>query len=110
MDYCKRCVYPANARPGILLDEEGVCSGCRLVESRPSIDWAEREQWLVEILERGLRQWRIEKALKRYAAGEMSFGAAAEQAGVSQSELSRQAYARGLEPPFSAQTLAEELS
>lgn len=65
---------------------------------------------LVEILDRGLRQWRIEKALKRYAAGETSFGAAAEQAGISQSELSRQAYARGLEPPFSAETLAEELS
>ncbi len=65
---------------------------------------------LVEILERGLRQWRIEKALKRYAAGETSLGAAAEQAGVSQSELSRQAYARGMEPPFSTETLSEELS
>jgi hypothetical protein len=65
---------------------------------------------LTEILERGLRQWRIEKALKRYAAREMSFGAAADQAGISQSELSRQAYARGLEAPFSAKTLREELS
>jgi hypothetical protein len=40
----------------------------------------------------------------------MSFGAAAQQAGVSQADLSRFAYARGMEPPFSAQTLAEELS
>lgn len=51
MEYCQRCVYPANARPGIILDEEGVCSGCRLVESRPAIDWQEREKGLVEILE-----------------------------------------------------------
>jgi hypothetical protein len=28
---------------------------------------------------------------------------------VSQSELARHAYARGMEPPFSAETLAEEL-
>lgn len=40
----------------------------------------------------------------------MSFGAAAQQAGVSQSDLARYAYARGMEPPFSAQTVAEELS
>jgi hypothetical protein len=39
----------------------------------------------------------------------MSFGAAAQQAGVSPAELARFAYARGMEPPFSAQTLAEEL-
>lgn len=57
--------------------------------------------FLVEILRRGLRQWRVEKALERYAAGEMSFGAAASQAGLSQPELARQAYARGIEPLFS---------
>ena len=51
MDYCKRCVYPTNARPGIVLDAEGVCSGCRLIESRPSIDWDGREKMLIEILD-----------------------------------------------------------
>jgi hypothetical protein len=39
----------------------------------------------------------------------MTFGAAADQAGISQPELARQAYARGLEPPFSGETLSEEL-
>lgn len=33
-----------------------------------------------------------------------------EHAGVSQGELARQAYARGIVPPFSAKTLEEELS
>ena len=50
MDYCKRCVYPANARPGIIFDEEGVCSGCRVIESRKDIDWKGREQMLVDLL------------------------------------------------------------
>jgi len=66
--------------------------------------------FLAEILERGLRGLKIERALERYARGAISFGAAARQAGVSRSELARHAYARGMEPPFSAETLAEELS
>jgi predicted HTH domain antitoxin len=67
------------------------------------------QEFLVEILERGLRELKIERALERYARGGISFGAAAHQAGVSQSELARHAYARGMEPPFSVETLAEEL-
>jgi predicted HTH domain antitoxin len=67
------------------------------------------QEFLVELLERGLREVRSERALKRYAEGGISFGAAAQQAGVSRSELARRAYARGMEPPFSAETLAEEL-
>jgi predicted HTH domain antitoxin len=67
------------------------------------------QELLVEILERGLREIKIERALDRYGRGGMSFGAAAHQAGVSQSELARQAYARGMEPPYSAESLAEEV-
>ncbi len=51
MQYCKRCVYPANARPTIIFDEQGVCSGCRMHESRPQINWEEREKLLKELLE-----------------------------------------------------------
>ena len=64
---------------------------------------------LIEILERGLRELKIERALDRYARGGISFGAAAHRVGVSQSELARHAYARGMEPPFSGETLAEEV-
>ncbi len=67
------------------------------------------QDFLVELIERGLREVRVERALERYARGGMSFGAAAQQAGLTQAELSRYAYARGMEPPFSAETLAEEL-
>jgi len=50
MEYCRRCVYPANARPAIIFDEHGICSGCRYHESRFRINWAEREKMLREIL------------------------------------------------------------
>jgi predicted HTH domain antitoxin len=67
-------------------------------------------EFLVEILERGLRELKIECALERYSQGKLSFGATARQAGVSQSELARYAYAHGMEPPFTDETVAEELS
>jgi predicted HTH domain antitoxin len=67
------------------------------------------QEFLLDLLERGLRQLKIERALARYAQGKISFGATADLAGISQSELSRQAYARGMEPPFSATTVREEL-
>ena len=67
------------------------------------------ESLLVDLLERGLREFKVEQALERYARGGISFGAAAHQAGVSRSDLARHAYARGMEPAFSAETLAEEL-
>lgn len=66
------------------------------------------QDFLADLLARGLREVKVERALELYARGGMSFGAAAQQAGVSETELSRFAYARGMEPPFSAQTLAEE--
>lgn len=55
MDYCNRCVYPANARPGIVLDEEGVCSGCRASEqgvmALDGIDWVSREEKFKALLD-----------------------------------------------------------
>lgn len=34
MEYCARCCYPENAKPTIIFDDEGICSGCRYHESR----------------------------------------------------------------------------
>lgn len=64
---------------------------------------------LVDLLERGLRERRIEQALQRYQQGGMSFAAAAELAGVGQADLARFAYTRGIEPPVSDELLREEL-
>jgi hypothetical protein len=68
------------------------------------------EEFLIHALERGLQVLRVERALEKYARGDISFGAAAYQAKVPQSELARHAYARGMEPHFSVDTLEEELS
>lgn len=51
MRYCKKCLYPENAKPTIIFDDEGICSGCRYHESRMKldIDWDERWSILKEI-------------------------------------------------------------
>ncbi len=41
MRYCKKCVMP-DTRPGIVFDEEGVCSACRAFERRKEINWESR--------------------------------------------------------------------
>ena len=42
MQYCKRCLYPQNHPLGICIDEDGVCSGCRIHEEKYSINWLEK--------------------------------------------------------------------
>jgi hypothetical protein len=49
VEYCAKCLYPANARPIIKFDAMGVCSGCRYEEAKAKLDWGERWKWLVEI-------------------------------------------------------------
>lgn len=45
---CKRCLY-TNAHPlGLTIDEEGICSGCRIHEEKDRLDWSERWDKLVE--------------------------------------------------------------
>jgi len=50
MRYCARCVYPENSRPTITFDGQGICSGCKVQESKKHIDWQGREKMLREIL------------------------------------------------------------
>ncbi len=53
MRYCAKCLYPENAKPTIIIDEDGICSGCRYHESRMAlkIDWDERWHMLVSLCE-----------------------------------------------------------
>lgn len=51
MQYCARCVYPANHPLGITFDEEGVCSGCRIHEEKDALNWEERSQKLAKIFD-----------------------------------------------------------
>lgn len=40
-NYCQRCILP-ETRPGVRLDAQGVCNGCRNVEIKARIDWSSR--------------------------------------------------------------------
>lgn len=51
MKYCNRCVYPQNHPLGIIFDDEGVCSGCRVHEEKDEIDWKEKSKELEKILD-----------------------------------------------------------
>ncbi|MEZ4752915.1 MAG: N-acetyl sugar amidotransferase [Bdellovibrionota bacterium] len=48
MKYCTRCVMPST-RPGLRLDESGLCAACKWHESKSSIDWDARIKDLNEI-------------------------------------------------------------
>ncbi len=69
-----------------------------------------QDELIFNLLQRGLRDLHIEQALERYQQGGISFGAAAEIAGISQSELARSAYVRNIEPPYDEKMVAEELA
>jgi N-acetyl sugar amidotransferase len=62
MRYCARCLYPENAKPYIIFDDDGVCSGCRVAEAYDRVDWAERERQLEVLLEKTKSEARARKA------------------------------------------------
>ena len=51
MQYCARCLYPANHPLGITFDDEGVCSGCRIHEEKDVLDWQKRSEKLARIFD-----------------------------------------------------------
>ena len=48
MRYCKSCVLP-DTKPGIFFDSQGVCSACRYVESKKSIEIDECQVFITKI-------------------------------------------------------------
>ena len=51
MNYCQKCILP-DTRPGIVLNKNGICSGCIGHEIKKNqIDWKERELKLIKIFE-----------------------------------------------------------
>ena len=46
--YCKACVLP-DTRPGVLLDAEGICQGCRNVAAKSAVDWDVRAAAFAEL-------------------------------------------------------------
>lgn len=50
MQYCSNCVYPLVAATPLTVDEEGVCSSCRVSRQRIEINWNERMAMLRELV------------------------------------------------------------
>jgi N-acetyl sugar amidotransferase len=42
IEFCKRCLYGSTHPLGLTLDEEGVCSGCRIHEEKDTLNWSLR--------------------------------------------------------------------
>lgn len=48
---CKRCLYNEEHPLGLIIDDEGICSGCRIHEEKDTLDWAERWQQLEQLVQ-----------------------------------------------------------
>jgi len=51
MEFCKSCLYP-NTKPGLTFNHDGVCSACLNHKEKNKIDWDERKQHFIEIIEK----------------------------------------------------------
>ena len=51
LTYCKHCVMP-DTKPDLYLDELGICNACRSFEARGEVDWGDRYQELLKLLEK----------------------------------------------------------
>lgn len=47
---CKRCLYTTRHPLGLVLDGEGICSGCRIHEEKDSLDWPARWKLLEDLV------------------------------------------------------------
>ncbi len=48
---CQRCLYPASHPLGLVIDDEGICSGCRIHEEKDRLDWEARWARLRDIVQ-----------------------------------------------------------
>jgi N-acetyl sugar amidotransferase len=46
IQFCKSCLYSTTHPLGLTLDEEGICSGCRIHKEKDSLDWDVRWEML----------------------------------------------------------------
>lgn len=53
--YCTQCIMP-DTKPGLRLDEHGICNACTSYKQRETVDWDVRYQELLAILDRYRRK------------------------------------------------------
>jgi N-acetyl sugar amidotransferase len=49
--FCKRCLYGDTHPLGLVIDEEGICSGCRIHEEKDTLDWKARWNLLEKVVQ-----------------------------------------------------------
>ena len=52
MRYCKECLYPESHPLGIIIGNDGVCSGCKVHKEKFTLDWSTRFEKLKKITNR----------------------------------------------------------
>lgn len=50
LSFCERCLYSTTHPLGLVLDDEGICSGCRVHEEKDRLDWSGRWAKLQELV------------------------------------------------------------
>tara|TARA_B100001996_G_C18626855_1_gene580122 strand:+ start:180 stop:1442 length:1263 start_codon:yes stop_codon:yes gene_type:complete len=48
--FCKRCLYSNNHPLGLVINEQGICSGCLIHEEKDMLDWKERWEKLKRLI------------------------------------------------------------
>lgn len=48
--FCKRCLYATSHPLGLALDDESICSGCRIHEEKDKLDWIKRWEKLESLV------------------------------------------------------------
>ena len=51
LQFCKRCLYSTAHPLGLVLDDQGICSGCRIHEEKDRLDWAARWERLKALVQ-----------------------------------------------------------
>jgi N-acetyl sugar amidotransferase len=55
VNYCSECLLP-NTRPNLTLNDLGICNGCINYKNRSDINWVERHNQLMELVDRTKRK------------------------------------------------------
>lgn len=50
LQFCKRCLYSTAHPLGLILDDQGICSGCRIHEEKDALDWSARWEKLRKLV------------------------------------------------------------
>ena len=51
IQFCQRCLYASTHPLGLTIDDEGICSGCRIHEEKDRLDWDARWRLLEQIVD-----------------------------------------------------------